>query len=749
MPSVILGAAGIVTATIGFLALLGWVVGLPRLTSFGADLIPMAPSTAVLFLLYGVAVCMRARLPLSRRVSWISVAMVGFGTLVALLLFTLSCLNIHWAAEHLGLNITRTVREAPTGHISPVSAACFLVASLSFLASFAHSAARFWRTALAFVSAGVLLGFCFIFLLAYLFGTPLLYGGRFIPPALNTILAFAALGLALLTLAGWPVRLFGESPAGGSRAAVAFVLIFALLAAGIVASSYIYYRRYEQQYRTEIEHQLSAVAELKVNELTRWREERLGDGVLFSKNLSFSALVRRFFAQPADADVQRQLLDWLGKFPMSYGYDQIRLMDAQGVTRLSLPGGLNPATSDTLRVAAEVMRSGQIILQDFYRHERNHRVYLQVMVPILDELDSGRPLGVVELRIDPAFYLYPFLKRWPTPSRTSETLLVRRDGNDALFLSELRFRTNTALNLRTSLENTNMPVAKAVLGQEGIAEGRDYRGVPVIADHRAVPNSPWFLVSRMDTEEVYAPLRERMWLTVLLVGVLLLSAGTSAGLLRRQQRLQFYKERAQAADTLRQSEERYRAVADSANEAIITANGDGNIVGWNRGAERAFGYTEAEILGQPLTRLMPHGYRDPHAEGMKRIVAGGARHVIGKTVELEGLRKDGSAFPVELSLAEWQTDAGHFYTGILRDITKRKAAEAERDRLLADLQMTLAEVKTLQGIIPICAGCKKIRDDQGFWSQVETYVAKHSRAKFSHGLCPDCVKKWYPDMEEP
>src|SRR5208337_559210 len=101
---------------------------------------------------------------------------------------------------------------------------------------------------------------------------------------------------------------------------------------------------------------------------------------------------------------------------------------------------------------------------------------------------------------------YPFMKRWPVPSETAETLLVRRDGNDALFLNELKFRTNTALNLRISLENTNIPAVKAVLGAL-----------------QAIPDSPWFLVARMDAGEIYAPLRSRLKLTILCVGLLLIS----------------------------------------------------------------------------------------------------------------------------------------------------------------------------------------------------------------------------------
>ena len=83
--------------------------------------------------------------------------------------------------------------------------------------------------------------------------------------------------------------------------------------------------------------------------------------------------------------------------------------------------------------------------------------------------------------------------------------------------------------------------------------------------------------------------------------------------------------------------------------------------------------------------------------------------------------------------------------GVARDATERKRSEAERERLVSELQNALVRVRTLSGLIPICASCKKIRDDGGFWNQVEKYVTEHSNATFSHGLCPDCARKLYPD----
>ncbi len=134
-------------------------------------------------------------------------------------------------------------------------------------------------------------------------------------------------------------------------------------------------------------------------------------------------------------------------------------------------------------------------------------------------------------------------------------------------------------------------------------------------------------------------------------------------------------ERKNTEAKLAENERHFRAVTESANDAIVTAAGTGNIVGWNAAAERLFGYTETEIIGQPIAVLMPERFRNLHSAGLARVVAGGAPHVIGKTVELAGLRKGGSEFPLELSLAQWQAAGGQFFTAIIRDITGRKLAE--------------------------------------------------------------------------
>jgi two-component system, sensor histidine kinase and response regulator len=146
-------------------------------------------------------------------------------------------------------------------------------------------------------------------------------------------------------------------------------------------------------------------------------------------------------------------------------------------------------------------------------------------------------------------------------------------------------------------------------------------------------------------------------------------------------------ERKQVEESLRQSEARFRAVSQSANDGIVSADSNGSIIYWNWDAQSIFGYSEHEVLGRPLTLLMPESYQDAHRSGLARFLATGVPHVIGNTVELEGRRKDGSQFPMELSLATWENDEGRCFTGMIREITRRRQSEEAQVRAIAAADM--------------------------------------------------------------
>jgi PAS domain S-box-containing protein len=156
------------------------------------------------------------------------------------------------------------------------------------------------------------------------------------------------------------------------------------------------------------------------------------------------------------------------------------------------------------------------------------------------------------------------------------------------------------------------------------------------------------------------------------------------------------RERRESDDRLRESEARFRSVFESATDAIVLADPDGRIISWNRAAREIFGYSDDEVLGRMLTTLMPVRYRERHEAGMRHHREGLASRILGRTVEMFGLRKDGAEFPIELAVGTWETDRGRFYSGVIRDITRRKHDEEMLHRSNEDLRELSARIEAIQ-----------------------------------------------------
>ena len=342
------------------------------------------------------------------------------------------------------------------------------------------------------------------------------------------------------------------------RTLTAFILLFIVLTAGISLGGYLSFNNFEQQFRAQAESQLLAVAQLKVNDLANWRKERLADAEMLHRNPVFAALVQDYFNDSNDALAREHILDWLDNYRLYEEYDRVRLLDLEGAPRLFIPEGSPPLSPVVAKRIPGVIESGQVTLVDFYRRSDDAQIRLALLIPIMDSQTGEKVVGVVSISIDPEVYLYPYINEWPSHSDTAETLLVRREGNDVLFLNELRFDSNTALILHTPLTEIEQSAVRAVLGESGVVEALDYRGEQVIGALESIPDSPWFLVARMDTAEVYAPLQARLWQTLGLVGMAILVAGAGLVTIWRQQRILYYRRQVDAARAVSESEKQLK-----------------------------------------------------------------------------------------------------------------------------------------------------------------------------------------------
>lgn len=186
------------------------------------------------------------------------------------------------------------------------------------------------------------------------------------------------------------------------------------------------------------------------------------------------------------------------------------------------------------------------------------------------------------------------------------------------------------------------------------------------------------------------------------------------------------------------------AIVDSADDAIVGQNQDGVIITWNAGAAKLYGYSAEEAVGRSAAMLRPPSLREEAVHVLEKLQQGEPI----QQLETECLRKDGKSIPIALTVSLIKNSEGRVIgaSSLAYDITERKKMEAERTHLIAHLNEMLSKVKTLRGLLPICASCKKIRDDRGYWQQLETFVREHSGAEFSHSICPDCMKTLYPQF---
>lgn len=192
---------------------------------------------------------------------------------------------------------------------------------------------------------------------------------------------------------------------------------------------------------------------------------------------------------------------------------------------------------------------------------------------------------------------------------------------------------------------------------------------------------------------------------------------------------------------LGKSEEKYRKLFEGSNDGIIIHDLDGKIVNANTKALEQFGYTADEFIGLNIQDLHPESILKKSKKAFKKIMEKGS-----VKFDIEFIKKNSRVFAAEVSSSMFVVADMTFVQGFVRDITKRKKTEKEKQKLIKKLNIALDEVNQLSGLLPICSYCKKIRDDDGYWSQLESYISKHSGVKFSHGICADCVKKHYPDF---
>jgi two-component system, cell cycle sensor histidine kinase and response regulator CckA len=463
-------------------------------------------------------------------------------------------------------------------------------------------------------------------------------------------------------------------------------LLFILACLALLIVGYTYYQSEAERIRQEKYQELAAVGKLKADQIKEWRDERLRDLVGFTDAPFFKKGLQEWLQNRNNNLFQKELQHSLILEKENYGYTDVILLDIDGRILLSAQD-----RSDTLgpierRVIETALAKRTAVLGDLRRSSQGI-AELDAAVPIF--ADVRQPIAVLVMKTNAASLLYPLIKSWPTPSRTAETLLVSKDGDKVLFLNDLRHRPNSALSFERPLTLNDLPAAQAVLGKQGIFRGKDYREVDVLADLRPIPQSPWFIVAKVDASEILAEIRYRGGVIAFFATLFVVLSGGMTAYGYRHRQAGLYKNLYQMEREQREVQDQFRTTLYSIGDAVITTDTGGLVKQMNPLAESLTGCSEQEAKGQPIEKVLHmvnEESRKPVENPKQKVLGEGV--VVGLANHTLLIARDGTEHPIADSAAPIRDESG-VITGLVlvfRDQTREREAAQQLAQANANLE---------------------------------------------------------------
>jgi PAS domain S-box-containing protein len=322
------------------------------------------------------------------------------------------------------------------------------------------------------------------------------------------------------------------------------VFIFLLFASVIYFVTYYDYRDESNSLIKQKYNELSAISELKVKEIENWLWERKSDALVFSNNSIFQKDVLRYLKNTSSEENKKSLSVWLSSLKHNKEYQNIFLTDSACNFLYAASGKPEIICIAEKQNLKKAFQSKDLLVSDLYK-KNDGTIYMDIVVPFFtNEGKDSTPVGALFFLVNPQTSFYPLIQSWPTPSKTSETLLVEKCslGDSIIYLNELRNKKNTSLNFKISLSDTILPAVKAVLGRTGIFKSKDYRGIEVLAISKKIKGTSWYMVTKTDMSEIQEPLKNKTKWFLTLTGLLVLLTTSSLWILWTRRKTKQYKQ---------------------------------------------------------------------------------------------------------------------------------------------------------------------------------------------------------------
>lgn len=458
----------------------------------------------------------------------------------------------------------------------------------------------------------------------------------------------------------------------------------------------------------EKQKELSTISEIKSGQIVQWRIDRLGSADFLKENILFARKLEDYINEPSNSALKEDILISFRSLIKNFDYRNILLLDTTGKVILSFPGQ-DSLISDHLRpLIPGILLERKVKLTDIHVASLVSFVHMDLIVPIMK--NENAPVdGLLILRLDPEEFLYPLISSWPASGKTAESFLIRQDKDNVVFLSDLPYMAGNQILTRRSVSEPLSPCAMAVRGVKSASDAIDYKGHHVVASMNKIPDTDWYLIAKIDREEVLAPLKGQITMLMMILFLLILASALIIRFFIWNQRVRFYRERheyeqdrfaimKQAEETLKESEERFRKLFEDSPFSMVMTDQKLRILKANSSFCMMTGYEEGELRDSTFRKFTPSEQAGKDEENIKMLISG--ETAVYQT-EKPYIRKDGTIIWGMTTISTIRDNKGEirFFLAMIEDITSKREASEELEKSFSLLKATIES--TADGILVI------------------------------------------------
>lgn len=384
-----------------------------------------------------------------------------------------------------------------------------------------------------------------------------------------------------------------------------FLILFFVLTVTIVFFGLSFIKNQREQVIRNKKEYLKSISLYKSEQISDWRTEKFNTAMILTSTSSFGDVINSYFQNPQDEKIKNNVSDVINKFKKLNNYNSISLVGSDGKIKFGLPHDYSMIHSVDSLNNKIVRKSKKILFSDFHKNILSDKVEAHIHIPIFkSDSEDTTIVGIMMCTLEPYQFIYPLIQKWPTPTETGESFFVRKERDKLLYLSELKFRKNSALNFTLPDSIKDLPAAMAASGKAGFVQGLDYRGIEVLAYVTHINNSPWYMVSKIDLDEVTEKIDRGLFILAFIIILFLITGASITGYFWKKHNVSFYQKLFESEREKNALKKRFVALFNQANDAILLLDYDYNIVEANDRASQMYGYKKEEMIGKKVEDLL-------------------------------------------------------------------------------------------------------------------------------------------------